>query len=79
MSDTPTPVPVSVSTITALPTEIATWLSGLVEATHKQFAILWGILATTGVVGVPAGAKLGGGALLVYGALAHLAENLFKK
>ena len=26
-----------------------------------------------------AGAKLGGGALLVYGALAHLAENLFKK
>ena len=73
------PPALSVSTVTALPGELANWLSGLVEATHKQFAILWGILATTGVVGGPAGAKLGGGALLVYGAIAHAAENLFKK
>lgn len=72
-----TTTPVNLDTVTKLPAELTAWLSGLVEATHKQFAILWGILATTGVVGVPAGAKLGGGALLAYGALAHIAENLF--
>ena len=73
-----TTTPVSVDTITKLPTELAAWLSQFVEMAHKQFAILWGLLATTGVVGTPAGTK-GGYVLLGYGALAHLAENLFKK
>lgn len=73
-----TTTPVSVDTLTKLPQELTVWLSSLVETLHKQFAVLWGLLATTGVVGTPAGTK-GGYVLLGYGALAHLAENLFKK
>jgi hypothetical protein len=52
-------------------------VSDLVETTHKQAAVVLGLLATTGVIGVPAGSKLGGGALLLYAAIVHTAENLF--
>jgi hypothetical protein len=75
MSLSPAPLP----SVSEIPKAITTWLSEIVEISHKQFAFVWGALATTGVVGVPAGAKLGGGALLVYSVLAHLAENLFQK
>ena len=70
--------PPTLSSVANIPTEVTLWLSGLVEATHKQFAALWVILATAGVVGTPAGSK-GGYVLLGYAALAHIAENLFKK
>ncbi len=63
--------------LSEIPKALTTWLSEIVEISHKQFAFVWGALATTGVVGVPAGAKLGGGALLLYSVVAHLAENLF--
>jgi len=87
MTDT-TPTPVvakkevtvpSVSSLAAVPSELATWAQQIVEILDKPAAFVWGLLATAGVVGVPGGAKLGGGALLAFALGQHIAENLFKK
>ena len=74
---TPTPKEDLAQAIT-LPHQLAAWFSGLVSLTHKEFAALWGILATTGVVGVAGGTKTGY-ALLAYSAVVHAAEKLFAK
>ena len=71
------PVSPTVTSLGTLPTELASWLANFIEITHKQFAVLWGLLATTGVIGTPAGHQ-GGYVLLGYAGLAHIAENLFK-
>ena len=68
-----------ITDVTGLPTQIAAWAQEIVEIVDKPAAFVWGLLATTGVVGVPGGAKLGGGALLAFALGQHIAENFLKK
>jgi hypothetical protein len=67
----------SLSSIEQIPKAVATWASDIVEVTHKQAAAVWGLLATAGVVGTPAGHE-GGFALLAYAVVAHVAEKFLK-
>jgi hypothetical protein len=69
----------NVPNLAEVPKALAVWVQDVVEILDKPAAFVWGLLATAGVVGVPAGPKLGGGALLAFALGQHLAENLLKK
>lgn len=60
-----------------VPRSVIAWCANLVETCHKQVAAVLGLLVAGGIIGVPAGPKVGAGLFLGYAAIAHIADNLF--
>jgi hypothetical protein len=71
--------PVSVKPVTSAPKSLATWLHELVDAFHKEAALVLGVLVALGVTPTPAAdSKVASGLLIGYAAIAQLAEKLLK-
>jgi hypothetical protein len=72
--------PVSVKPITDLPKKLATYIHEIVDAVHKEAALVMGILVALGVTPTPAAdSKVTSGILVGYAAIAQLAEKFFAK
>ena len=75
-----TPVTTAITGIFSLPKSVATFVSDVVSAVHKEASLVMGVLVALGVTPTPAAdTKVTSGILVGYAAIVQFAEKIFGK